>query len=111
VCKVLKDVKDLKGKVNFNFVIKEKKKAGDKYKFDISFYKGDEGKKKCETFPVDVAPHIVREKDIPKGFKLHDIDVKGCYYKDRNDKDAKVEVDVVDKGKCTVTFTNKKDGR
>ena len=49
---------------------------------------------------------------MPKGFKLRSIDVKGsCFYKDRNDHDAKVVVDLKEKGKCTVTFTNKKDGR
>jgi hypothetical protein len=113
VCKVLKDVKNLKDEVSFNFVIREKKKEGekDKYKFDIAFYKGDQDKKKCEKFTVDKGSHIVREKGIPKGFKLYDVRVGGCYYKDRNDKDAKVEVDVKDKDKCTVTFTNKKDDK
>jgi hypothetical protein len=113
VCKVLKDAKNLKDGAAFDFVIREKKKEGgkDRYKFDIAFYKGEEGTKKCEKFTVDKGAHVVREKSLPNGFKLRDIDVKGCYYKDRNDKDAKVEVDVVDKGKCTVTFTNKKDGR
>jgi hypothetical protein len=110
VCKVLKNVKDLKDKVAFNFVIREKKAAGekDKHKFDITFYKGEQGAKKCEKYTVDKGAYVVREKDIPNGYELDSIDVQRCYYKDRNDKDAKVEVDVKDKGKCTVTFTNKK---
>jgi hypothetical protein len=107
VCKVLKDGK---GEANFTFVIREKKgdSERDKYKFDLKV-KGDE--KKCsQKFEVDKGAYVVREKDVARGFKLHDIDVKGCYYKDRNDRDAKVVVDV-DKHKCTVTFTNKKDDR
>jgi len=110
VCKVLKNVRYLKDKVTFNFVIREKKSDGekDKYKFDIKFYKGEQDKKKCEKYTVDKGAYVVREKGVPKGYKLDSIDVKGCYYKDRNDKDAKVEVDVKDKSKCTVTFTNKK---
>jgi hypothetical protein len=109
VCKVL-DVNHLKDKATFNFVIREKKGGDerDKYKFDIVIRKDDVGKKKCDTFTVDKGAYVVREKGMPGGFKLKDIDVKGCYYKDRNDRDAKVVVDVVNKGKCTVTFTNKK---
>jgi hypothetical protein len=107
VCKVLKDGKD----ATFNFVIREKKAEGDKdkYKFDIRVKGGEE---KCKKFTVDKATYVVRENGIPKGYKLHSIDVKGsCFYKDRNDHDAKIVVDLKEKGKCTVTFTNKKDGR
>jgi len=113
VCKVAdvkKDDKDFK-KENFYFVIRQKGKDGekDRYRFDIRVTK--EYPKDCKEFKVDTGAYVVRERDIPKGWKLADIDVKGsCYYRDRNDKDAKVEVDVKDKGKCTVTFTNKKKG-
>jgi hypothetical protein len=111
VCKVLKDVKYLKDKASFDFVIREKANRGekDKFKFDITFRKGEQDKKMCKSFSVDKGSFVVREKGMAKGFKLHDIDVKRCYYKDRNDRDAKVVVDVKNKDKCTVTFTNKQE--
>jgi hypothetical protein len=113
VCKVLKDVRYLDGRATFNFVIREKKANGerDRYNFDISFRHGEEGQKKCNKYTVDKGAYVVREKGSAKGYRLHDIDVRGCYYKDRNDRDAKVVVDVKNKGKCTVTFTNKKEHR
>jgi len=115
VCKVLKDGKNGKDSkdATFNFVVREKKAHGERdvHKFDITVKKGQE--KKCEKkIAVDKGTYVVREKGIPSGYKLHSIDVKGsCFYKDRNDYDAKIVVDLKEKGKCTVTFTNKKDGR
>ena len=111
VCKVLKDARDNKN-ATFSFVIREKKPQGerDKYKFDIVVKKGDG--EKCKKFTVDKGTYVVREKGMPAGFKLQSIDVKGsCFYKDRSDRDAKIVVELKAKGKCTVTFTNKKDGR
>jgi hypothetical protein len=111
VCKVLKDSKYLKHEQGFNFVVREKKGGNerDRYRFSIKIQKNEE--RDCRTFTVDKGAHVVREVDIPRGYKLQSIDVRHCYYKDRNDRDAKVEVDVRDKGRCTVIFTNKKDGR
>jgi hypothetical protein len=109
VCKVLKDA-DIKknDRVTFSFVIREKGSQNEKEKFDLVFKKGDEGKKMCAKREVGKGAYIVREKVVAKGYELKNIDVKGCYYKDRNDKDARVEVNVQNKDKCTVTFTNKK---
>lgn len=118
VCKVLKDGKDgkdgkyEKGGATFSFVIREKKPNGERevVKFDLTV-KAKDDKKCSQKYKVDTGAYVVREKVVANGYKLHDIEVKGCYYKDRNDNDAKVVVDVPEKHKCTVTFTNKKDDR
>jgi hypothetical protein len=115
VCKVLKDGKDgkyEKGGATFSFVIREKKPNGERevVKFDLTV-KAKDDKKCSQKYKVDTGAYVVREKVVANGYKLHDIEVKGCYYKDRNDHDAKVVVDVPEKHKCTVTFTNKKDDR
>lgn len=110
VCKVLKDAKLDKYGVTFDFVVREKAKGGDKDRKTVSFTftKKNQDLRQCDKVDVGKGAYVVRERGIPKGYALKNIEVRGCFYKDRNDRDAKIQVDVKKDEKCTVIFTNKK---